>query len=128
MLVYLGLGCLGFPVFAGGRSGIGALVGPTGGYLLGFVLGAWSTGMVALRWNAISPRNRRIGPYLAASFVGGIIVVHAAGVIWLSAQSGRTLLEAFTLGSSPFLVGDLLKAVGAALVAGRLWAAGIDAP
>ncbi len=113
MLVYLGLGCLGFPVFAGGRSGAATLAGPTGGYLLGFVLGSWAAGMIV---GALKGRRASAWPYLAASLLGGIVVVHSVGVVWLARSTGRSAYDALMLGSAPFLAGDLLKASGAAAV------------
>lgn len=132
MLVYLAIGCLGFPVFAGGGTGIGTLLGPTGGYLVGFVLGAWATGMsmrvATNRTEARGPgkgRRPQLRTYIIASVLGGVAVVHTVGAFWLARYSGRTVAEAFTLGSAPFLPGDLLKAVVACLVASRLEATGL---
>ncbi len=125
MMVYLGLGCLGFPVFAGGRSGAATLVGPTGGYLLGFVLGSWTSGMSLRALKAGKAGRGRMWPYLVASFLGGVVVIHGAGVLWLARFTGRTANDAFMLGSAPFLPGDLLKAFGAAAVARRLESTGL---
>lgn len=112
MLAYLGIGCLGFPVFSGGRAGFATLAGPTGGYLLGFVLGAWITG-------ALSQYLR--GRYYAlACTAGGVVVVHALGTVWLALQTGRTWPEAFAVGSAPFLAGDLVKVVLASFLCSRL--------
>lgn len=131
ILVYLAIGALGFPVFAAGRVGLGTLTGPTGGYLMGFVLGAWVTGAIARlrarRTIAASPRRGYLGidkgafgSCLAAALVGGVIVVHLAGSLWLAFSTGRTPGESFALGSAPFLPGDSLKAIASALVAPRL--------
>jgi len=112
MLAYLGIGCLGFPVFSGGRAGFATLGGPTGGYLLGFVLGAFTTG-------ALSQHLR--GRYYALSCAaGGVVVVHALGTVWLAWQTGRTWMEAFAVGSAPFLPGDLVKVVLASFLCSRL--------
>ena len=129
MLVYLAIGALGFPVFAGGRAGLGTLSGPAGGYLIGFVLGAWITGFIA-RSHGFTRRHgsggrRKPAPwlYLVAALCGGVVVVHTAGSLWLALSTGRTAGEAFALGSAPFLPGDLLKALGAVAVAARLYEA-----
>jgi len=155
MAVYLALGCAGFPVFAGGKAGPGTLFGPTGGYLAGFVLGAWVAGLVVsagesllggqAAGRAMSARGpsggeqsdaqqdllrptpgRRLATslplwvYLLAAILGGVVVVHVSGSVWLARYTGRTLGEAFAIGSLPFLPGDVAKALAAALVAGRL--------
>jgi biotin transport system substrate-specific component len=130
MLVYLAIGALGFPVFAGGRAGLGSLAGPTGGYLAGFVVGAWATGLIA-RMKVTNrpstrpgPRNQEFWLDFAAALLGGVAVVHALGSVWLAGSTGRTATEAFTLGSAPFILGDVLKALGAALAATKMRSAG----
>lgn len=131
VLVYLGLGCLGFPVFAGGGSGPGTFIGPTGGYLAGFVLGAAATGLITRALGAAVARRKPSGAtpvraavpswvYLVSTVAGGIGLVHACGSLWLAHVTGRSLGEAFLVGSAPFLPGDALKAVAASLVAARL--------
>jgi len=115
----------------------GILFGPTGGYLWGFVAGAWVTGMLV----KASPRNYKTRchchkqdktdiyqgkpkrfwlPYFLANVVGGIGLVHFLGVFWLAHFTGRTLTEAMFLGTVPFLVGDLFKAAAATLIGSRL--------
>lgn len=132
VLVYLAIGALGFPAFAGGGSGPGTLVGPTGGYLFGFAAGACVTGFLARSsWSAAARRGSRgdagsglssglFWRYLASTLAGGILVIHTCGTLWLARFTGRTAVDAFLIGSAPFLPGDVLKAVAASLVAGRL--------
>ena len=112
--VYLAIGALGFPVFAGGRAGLGVLAGPTGGYLLGFVAGAWVTGLAA------SSRKPNLWTRVGAAILGGVGVVHLAGSLWLAEVTHRSLGQAFAIGSAPYIPGDLLKALASAAVAGRL--------
>lgn len=129
MSLYLGIGAFGFPVFSGGRSGFSALLGPTGGYLWGFVAGAWVTGFISqLTERLLTHRpgtgSRRMSLtwlfcFLSAT-IGGIVVVHLAGVYYLARVTGRTIHEAFLVGSLPFLIGDFFKAAAGALVAVRL--------
>ncbi len=113
MLGYLGLGCLGFPVFAGGQAGAGTLLGPTGGYLLGFVIGAWTTGL-------LSSLGRTRKHLFLANLVGGIVVLNLSGAIYLSWYARIPLVKAFLLGTVPFLPGDMIKASAATYVGGRL--------
>jgi biotin transport system substrate-specific component len=107
----------GAPLLAGGRGGIGAFTGPSGGFLLGFVPGAYAVGLIAMR----APREgrRAVAGLLLACVVGGIAVVYAFGIPFLAAVTDTTLGEAAT-GSATFLPGDAVKAVVAALVAERL--------
>lgn len=115
---YLALGLAGLPVFAGGTAGVGILAGPTGGYLVGHVVGAFVVGWLASRLPG-SPRLRA----LVAALAGGVAVVYGLGVLHLSLVTGLGWRAALMVGVLPFLPGDVLKAVGAAVAAERLVAA-----
>jgi biotin transport system substrate-specific component len=119
--LYLAEGAAGLPVFAGTpEKGIGLayMIGPTGGYLLGFVLAAGIAGWIVER------RHDAAG--LALAVLAGSIAIYASGVLWLASFVG--LGKALELGLVPFLWGDLLKAGlafalalgGAAMVRRRL--------
>jgi len=124
MLIYLAMGCAGFPVFAGGRSGLGTLLGPSGGYLWGFIAGAFVTGLVARLSPGEGAPSRWHGLVtLCATFLGGIVTVHLFGVTYLAINTGRTLGEALFLGTLPFLPGDVLKALAATMVADKIFKA-----
>jgi len=112
VLAYLAEGALGLPVFAGG-SGMAYLFGPTGGYLLGFLAAAWVVGALAERG---SERNLRTA-WLA--FLAGEAVIYAFGVPWLGLYVGFS--RAVVLGFTPFLLGDLLKALFAGLLLPAAW-------
>lgn len=118
--VYVALGLAGLPILSGGSGGLGVLVGPTGGYLLGFILGAFVIGWLAER---LTPRLR-FWTLLVATTVGGILAVYLIGIPWLAAVTGMPIGAAIAAGSLPFLIGDAVKAVVAALVAAgvhRAW-------
>lgn len=115
MLVYLAQGLLGLPFFAGGASGIGRLLGPTGGYLVGFVFAAALVG-----WLSECGWDRRFLSTLAAMALGSGLI-YAFGVPWL-AQFVAGVDRALTVGMLPFLLGDALKAVLAALMLPTAWA------
>lgn len=106
VVVYLLEGLAGAPVFAAGRAGMGVLLGPTGGYLVGFIPAAAVAGALA---GGGRPTWRRLtGLALAA------LTVYAVGVPWLSVVTGAPLTVAVGQGLLPFLLGDLLKvALGA---------------
>ena len=99
---YLLLGLVGLPVFALPGAGPAYLLGPTGGYLVGFVVAAWTTGWL-LR------RLRGLGTWgTIAAFLAGSIAVHACGLAWLSVVLGGPA-AAWRAGSMPFLLFDLAK-------------------
>ncbi len=112
VLAYLAEGLLGLPVFAGGGSGLGYLLGPTGGYLVGFVAAAWVVGAWAQR------SGRRLATAWLG-FVAGEAVLYAVGLFWLGWYVGWA--QAPALGLFPFLLGDALKAGLAGLLLPAAW-------
>jgi biotin transport system substrate-specific component len=108
LVLYLALGIVGLPVFAGGGSGIIRLLGPTGGYLLAFPVAAALTGALAGRGS-----NSILRILLACAL--GMVVIHVGGVAQLALLGGDPAL-AFRIGFVPFLTGDLLKIGLAAVV------------
>ena len=118
VLLFLALVALGLPLLAGGRGGLGVFAGPTLGYLIGFPLGAYVTGLVARRFD----RPMAFGPALTGAFVGGIGVVTFAGILGMAVMMQVNLMTAagFAL---PFLPGDLIKAALAAAITATLWRA-----
>jgi len=104
LVLYLALGLLGLPVFAGGGAGIVRLIGPTGGYLLAFPLAAAITGAVS------SPRGDSPAPIwrVLTACVVGMAVIHIGGVAQLALLGGDPA-AAFRYGFLPFFTGDLLK-------------------
>ena len=101
VLAYLAEGAAGAPVFAAGRAGPAVLLGPTGGFLVGFVPAAFLAGFAGARRRGAV----RVGVLLAAS-----VVVYACGVPWLMAVTGMGTEAALAAGVLPFLPGDVLKA------------------
>ena len=100
LVLYLGLGLAGLPVYAAGSAGLARLLGPTGGYLLAFPLAAGLTGLLA----GGAPRLGRTPLGCAA----GMLVIHLGGVSQLALLGGDPWL-ALRVGLVPFLAGDLLK-------------------
>lgn len=110
---YLGLGVAGLPLFATGAPGIAHLLGPTGGYLIGFVAAAWLVGWLSERgWD-----RHVVGA--AAAMILGNLVIYAAGSAWLAGFVGPS--KVFALGIAPFLFGDALKVALAALLLPTAW-------
>jgi biotin transport system substrate-specific component len=114
MALYIALGALGLPVFAGGESGIAYLSGATLGYLVGFVMAAYVIGLLAERGLERSVRTSLI-PFLL-----GTIIIYACGVTWLTIILG-SFSKAIVAGLLPFLVGDAIKLIAAALVLPGAW-------
>lgn len=113
VLLYLVEGLVGLPVFAGGTAGIGHLLGPTGGYLVGFVAAAFVTG-----WLAEKGWSRNVWTTLLAMLVGNV-VLYGFGLPWLSIFVGGR--AALTAGLLPFIPGDLIKAIAAAILLPGGW-------
>ncbi|MFS2031990.1 MULTISPECIES: biotin transporter BioY [unclassified Curtobacterium] len=119
MLVYALLGVVGLPVFADGTGGASVLVGPTGGYVVGFVAAAALVGWVAERFG-----DRRFTAALL-SFVLGTVVTFAAGMAWLAVSLGLDLQHTLEYGLYPFVVGGLAKALVGAGVTSLGWTAAL---
>jgi biotin transport system substrate-specific component len=114
MVLYIVLGSFGLPVFAGGASGMTYLTGATLGYLIGFVIAAYVTGLLAERGLERSIETS-IVPFLV-----GTIIIYLCGVTWLGIILG-SFSKAITLGLVPFLIGDAIKLVAAALALPAAW-------
>lgn len=116
--IYVGVGIAGVPWFQGGGAGVGHLLGPTGGYLVGFVAAAAAIGYVIDRY----PHTRRLRYLVAALFVVNFAVIYGFGLPWLFAWltlvegTSVTLMQVLTMGLFPFVPGDVVKLVAAALV------------
>lgn len=100
VLVYLGLGLAGLPVFTGFGSGLGTLTGVTGGFLYGFVPLAWLCGVGAAKENRIIPLG--LGGL-------GVLVCHGLGLLQFAGVSGRSLAESFWIAGFPFLLKDMIS-------------------
>ncbi len=109
--VYVILGALGLPVFHAGVAGIGILLGPTGGYLVGFI-GAGL--VVGLAYESGSAAVRVSG------LLAGAGVIYASGIAWLVFSLGGGLLPAVTAGLIPFIPGEVIKMYSAYAIEKRL--------
>jgi biotin transport system substrate-specific component len=108
--VYLLAGSLGLPVFAGGRGGLAILLGPTGGYLFGFLPAVFIIGFISERF------NHRLSTDIIAMLCG-TTVIYGLGVIQLKVVLGKTWMVTLAIGVFPFVVFDIVKVVAAALTA-----------
>ena len=115
--LYLLAGILGFPVFAGGSGGIPRLLGPTGGYLIGYLLAALAAGFMAGR-----PRITHTTPLprLIAAVITGFLIIYVPGIIWLKILNKLSWTRALLAGFVPFILGDAIKGAAAVLIVPRL--------
>ncbi len=103
--LYLMMGIAGLPVFALPGAGPGYLLGPTGGFLAGFVVAAWTTGVIL-------NRTRPLGVFgLLLSYLAGSVSLYLCGLIWLALIMGGDLRGALQAGLAPFVLFDLAKIV-----------------
>ena len=111
IMAYLAEGALGLPVFAGPAGGLAPLVGPTAGYLYGFVAAAFVTGWLSERgWD-------RSVPLLFVAMALGHIIILAAGFGWLAFGIKLGVEKAWLVGVAPFIAASLIKnGLGATLV------------
>ncbi len=115
MLLYVGLGAAGLPFYADGSSGWEVVRGVTGGYLVGFIVAAWLVGALAERL-----QDRAVLTAIPA-FLLGSVIIHLLGVPWLAHVLDVGWMEAASLGSLPFIPGDLIKVAAAGLLLPLTW-------
>ena len=113
VVTYLALGAMGLPVFAGGAFGVARLVGPTAGYLVGFLAAAFVVGLLSERGWDRKPWTT------AASMIIGNGIIYLAGVLWLSRFVGWQAV--LSTGFLPFLAGDALKIALATILLPAGW-------
>jgi biotin transport system substrate-specific component len=111
IIVYLVEGALGLPVFAGPAGGLAPLMGPTAGYLFGFVAAAGTTGWFSERgWD-------RSVPLLFVAMAIGHIIILGCGFVWLAFGMKLGAGKAWLVGIAPFVAASVIKnALGAVLV------------
>lgn len=111
VLLFLGLVAIGLPFLSGGRGGVGVFAGPTVGFLIGWPVAAFVTGLIMERGQPSSIFWRTI----IATIIGGIVVLYAFGIPGMAIVLKKDLLTAagFAL---PFIPGDIIKALIAAVI------------
>lgn len=110
VLVFLGLTLAGLPLLSGGRGGLGLLASPSVGYLVGFPIAAFVTGLIMER-----AKGQVLPVATIAAFIGGFVVLNILGVIGMSVMLEKSLVEAAAL-ALPFAIGDTIKSVLAGLI------------
>lgn len=116
MIVYLIEGASGLPFFSGGMSGVGHLLGQTGGYLVAFPAAAFITGAFAEHdW------DRRFPTAVAAMAIGSVVIM-LSGWAWFSILTNTPIDVAFKIAVLPFIPGDIIKILIAAAALPTGWA------
>ena len=105
---YIVFGALGIPVFQGYASGILHLAGPTGGYILGFIVSAFIVGI-------LTEKNRSFSRIFVSMLIG-LLTIYFFGILWLVIGFRLSILNALFLGMLPFIPGAIAKLVAASWV------------
>ena len=118
VLIYILLGAIGIPVFSGFNAGLGWILGPTGGYIIGFIF-------TALIMGAIINKTGKKPVFLALAMFAGLLACYAFGTTWFmivyAQNSGAIgLSSALLLCVIPFIIPDLLKITLAVILTARL--------
>lgn len=108
-VLYLLLGMVGLPVFSGFTGGLAKLVGPTGGYLIGFIFLAPIAGFFVEKF------PNKIYMHVIG-MVLGTAICYIFGTVWLAEQLGRTFMEGLAVGVIPYLPGDTVKIILAIII------------
>lgn len=120
MALYAGLGIAGIPWFNGWAGGIAQFAGPTGGYIIGFILAALFIGHFSEKYFA----TRRFVPMLGLMLIADFVLIYTPGLLqlhlWMNLVTGKSmdLAQTLSLGLVPFIAGDLIKA---AMAGGIAW-------
>jgi biotin transport system substrate-specific component len=112
--IYVLLGIVGLPVFAGGKAGIGVLFGPTGGYLLGYIIAAFVIGKISG-----TKKNAGIFWHIFSMLIG-MAIIYCIGCFQLSLVAKLSFKKAVAVGILPFIPGDIIKILFAAIIAAKL--------
>ncbi len=119
MAIYTGLGAAGIPWFSGGSSGLAYLAGPTGGYILGFIMACLFIGYITDKYK----KSRSYVRILAIMLFANFILIYGFGLLqlglWLRLVKGNmpSVITLLNMGALPFIIGDITKAVTAAVIA-----------
>lgn len=117
-LLFVGLVAIGLPLLAGGRGGLGLFTAPTAGFLIGFPIAAFVTGLVMERLQGIA-----VGWAAGiAAIAGGVVTLYIFGIAGLAIVLDKSAVEAALLVTA-FVPGDLIKAVLAGLITAALFRA-----
>lgn len=110
-IVYLTMGIAGIPVFANHTAGPSVIAGPTGGYLIGYVLASFLTGLLVEYLPRFSSARAVESARIAFSLSAGALVIYLTGIPWLARVAGMDVQTALIKGFYPYLPGDAVKII-----------------
>ena len=113
VLLYIFLGAFGLPVFSGGTGGFGKLFGPTGGFIIGFLV-------IAPLISYLKGKNNSFKRYLFVTIFVGMIVLYAVGAVYMSIVQKISIIAALSIAVFPFIFGDILKCFLSSFIAVKL--------
>ncbi|MBO5936514.1 MAG: biotin transporter BioY [Clostridia bacterium] len=113
MVLYLVMGAVGLPVFSGGTAGVGKLLGPTGGYYFGFLISAVAVSL-------FKGKDINLKRYIAVMLGIAMPIQHLCAVIMMCIHNDFDMKASFVSVSLPFVVGDIVKGIGAAILAAAI--------
>lgn len=113
--LYVGLAWLGLPILAQHKGGSEVVTGVTGGYLVGFIVASYIVGRRSARGDSKNVLDT------VAGFIAGSAAIYLLGVSWLAYSTGMSPKEAIAAGMTPFLIGDVVKALLAGALLPSLW-------
>lgn len=116
-IVYIFIGAIGIPVFSNYQGGLGVLAGPTGGYLVGYVLAALVVGLI-LNGSKIGSTQTIIRTVFAC--IAGMVTYFTLGTIWFMILTNTGLWASLVACVFPFLIGDAVKITAATILILRL--------
>lgn len=116
--LYLVFGLIGLPVFAGWSSGASILFGMTGGYLFGYLLLAYITGIFAGKYDKADTKTKNI--YLVVGMLLGTVALYVLGTAYFMKFTGMNLASSMAACVIPFIPGDLIKIVIALIISPRI--------
>ena len=111
--VYILLGAVGLPVFSSFSGGMGKLMGPTGGYIIGFIPMALLCGFAVSKWS-----NKKV--LLAIIMAVGTLIAYLVGTVWFVHIQQCDIMHALEICVFPFLIPDAIKIVIAILLGGEV--------
>lgn len=118
--IYLLIGLVGIPVFSGFTGGLGKVLGPTGGYLIGYLFLVYISGWFVEKWSQGSKcgnlKKEETGLHCNLNYfmqgigmILGTVVCYFFGSLWLSYQADMEFMVALSVGVLPFILGDIIK-------------------
>lgn len=107
--IYVGLGALGLPVFSGGGNGMASVFGPSGGFIFGYIIMAFTIGFITDKGNHSAVKN------IIAVVVGNVLMF-ALGLVWLKAKLDLSMARTIAVGLTPFLIGNTLKIIASFII------------